>query len=94
MLPFTAHMYLKEIQAYENEWRFVALGQGITNYKSIFHYLSENKIFLPMSIELPIRFKRESNFKIKYDPESPIPPVTEIRKVLKDSKDFILKNFS
>ena len=93
-LPFTAHMHLKEIQTYGDEWRFVAIGQGITDYKDIFQYLSENKIFLPMSIELPIRFKRRSDFKIEYDPENPVPLIDEIRKVLKNSKAFILKNFS
>ena len=47
-----------------------------------------------MSIELPIRFNRGSDFKIKYDPENNIPPLSEIRRVLKDSKDFILKSFA
>jgi len=93
-LPFTAHMHLKEIQAHGKEWRFVAIGQGITDYESIFYYLSQNKILLPMSIELPIRFKRGSDFKIKYDPKSQIPSIAEIRKVLKDSRDFISKKLS
>lgn len=89
-LPFIGHLHLKEIGHCGKEWCFVSIGQGITNYSNIFHYLAENKVFLPMSIELPIRFKRGIDFELKYNPNSDIPPLSVIRKVLLESREFIL----
>ena len=57
-------------------------------------YLMENEIYLPMSIELPLHFTRGSDFKIKYDPDNEPPSLSEINKVLRDSKDYILENLS
>ena len=45
----------------------------------------------PMGIEIPFRFRRGSDFKIKYDPAAATPSLSEIRKALRASKDFIVK---
>lgn len=91
-LPFCAHLHLKEMRHDGMQWHFVPIGEGITDYKSVFNYLAKQEMDLPMSIELPLRFYRGSDFKIQCDPDSKPPPLSEIREVLQESKEFILLN--
>jgi sugar phosphate isomerase/epimerase len=92
-LPFSAHLHLKDMRYDGMYWNFVSIGEGITDYKSVFDYLAKHEMDLPMSIELPLRFYRRSDFKIQYNLNSKPPPLSEIHKVLQKSKEFILGNF-
>lgn len=92
-LQFSAHLHLKEMRRDGERWQFVSVGKGITDYKSVFRYLAEHEVNLPMSIELPLRFYRGSDFKIQYTPHNKPPPLSEIHKVLQESKEFVLGNF-
>jgi sugar phosphate isomerase/epimerase len=91
-LPFAAHLHLKEMRPDGKSWRFVAIGDGITDYRSIFSYLAKRKIDRPMSIELPLRFYRGSDFRIRYDPAGKPPSLSEIRRILEKSKNWVLEN--
>jgi sugar phosphate isomerase/epimerase len=91
-LPYCAHLHLKEMRPDGTRWRFVSIGGGITDYGSIFGHLMEHEIDLPMSIELPLRFYRRSDFKIHYDPAVGPPPLSSICGILRESKDFIQAN--
>lgn len=91
-LPYCAHLHLKEMRPDGKRWRFVSIGGGITDYGSIFGCLAERQIDLPMSIELPLRFFRGPDFKIRYNPEVEPPPLSSICAVLRESKDWILAN--
>jgi sugar phosphate isomerase/epimerase len=91
-LPFAAHLHLKEMRPDGEQWRFVAIGEGITDYQSVFSYLAEQEIDLPMSIELPLRFYRGSDFKMRYDSARKPPSLAKIRRVLRESKHCVLEN--
>jgi sugar phosphate isomerase/epimerase len=88
-LPYCAHLHLKEMRPDGKRWKFVSIGGGITDYRSIFLHLVEHQIDLPMSIELPLRFFRGSDFKIRYDPAVEPPLLSSVFGVLRESKDFI-----
>lgn len=88
-LPYVAHFHLKEIAPKGSGWAFVGIGKGVTDYGTILHELAQESNLSPMSIELPLRFERGADFVIFRDLNSPVPELSEIRKVLKDSLDFI-----
>jgi len=89
-LSYAAHFHLKEIAPKGSSgWAFVEIGKGVTDYKTILHDLAQEPNLPPMSIELPLRFERGADFVIFRNPASRAPELSEIRKVLKDSLDFI-----
>jgi sugar phosphate isomerase/epimerase len=59
-LPFSAHFHLKEIKPAGAEWAFVEIGKGVTDYGGILKALAQEEPIPPMSIELPLRFKRNT----------------------------------
>jgi sugar phosphate isomerase/epimerase len=85
-LPFSVHWHLKEMVPIEDRWEFVAIGQGITDYRSIFE---KTEKIPPMSIELPLRFHRGADYKIARHPGSEPVPLVKIREVLSASRSFI-----
>ncbi len=88
-LPFSAHFHLKEIKPAGPEWSFVEIGKGVTDYGAILKTLGQQERIHPMSIELPLRFKRDSEYQIRLDPGAAAVPLPEIRNVLKGSLGYI-----
>jgi len=88
-LPFSAHFHLKEIKPAGAEWAFVEIGRGVTDYGAILKALAQEEWIPPMSIELPLRFKRDAEYQIRLDPGAAAVPLAEIRNVLRGSLDYI-----
>lgn len=88
-LPFSAHFHFKEIKPAGTEWAFVEVGKGVTDYGAILKALAQEKWIPPMSIELPLRFKRDAEYQIRLDPGAAAVPLAEIRNVLRGSLDYI-----
>ena len=88
-LPFSAHFHLKEIKPAGAEWAFVEIGMGVTDYGTILKALAQEEPIPPMSIELPLRFKRDAEYQIRLEPGAAAVPLAEIRNVLKGSLDYI-----
>jgi sugar phosphate isomerase/epimerase len=87
-LPFTAHWHLKEMRSVNDEWEFVAIGHGITDYNYIFENTKSENL-PPMSIELPLRFYRGADYKITRDPQTDPVSLEKILQVLDSSKKFV-----
>lgn len=93
-LPYAAHFHLKEIQSQKVGWAFVEIGKGVTDYSKIFHDLAQETNTPPMSIELPLRFERNSDFTIFRDPDLPPPELGKIQSILQGSLEFIRRELA
>jgi sugar phosphate isomerase/epimerase len=87
--PYVAHVHLKDMRPRGTEWVFTPIGSGITGYRDIFRLILEHALRVPMSIELPLRFKRGDDFKIMLDRRVKPCSHRTIRQILKASKDFV-----
>lgn len=88
-LPFTAHLHLKDVRAFEEGWCFTEIGKGSVDYAEIFRRLAAEKQKLPMSLEIPLRFTRAKDASPRRAP-SPV-PLERIRGVLKESLRYVKK---
>ena len=91
-LPATAHFHLKDMVREQDHWRFVAIGRGLTDYGRILSTIRRRP--LPMSLELPLRFWRDADFWIRFDPDSEPPGLERIRQALASSRDFVLRGLA
>jgi hypothetical protein len=82
------HLHLKNVRLCEGAWPVCDLEAGIINYRRLlqqFPALSS----IPMSVELPIRFGYDAEFRFGLRENLPIPSLDSIRKTLKDSMDYL-----
>lgn len=86
-LPFAAHLHLKDMKPREGGWAFSQIGEGVINYRPILEYLSRTGQDLPMSIELPLKLRRDEAFDLQEEPSTLDLP--EIRRILEGSLEFI-----
>jgi sugar phosphate isomerase/epimerase len=89
VLPSVAHLHLKEIAKDRDGWKFVAIGQGVTDYDQILRTISARRSVPPLSIELPLRHRRRSDFAIALDRDQPPVPLETINDVLRRSVLFV-----
>jgi sugar phosphate isomerase/epimerase len=87
--PYVAHVHLKDMRPLGTGWVFTPIGSGSTGYREIFTSILEQEFHAPMSIELPLRFKRAGDFKIMLDRRVKPCPLRTIRQILRASKDFV-----
>lgn len=87
--PFVAHMHLKDMLLHGQDWLFVPIGTGITGYHAIFRSLLRQEHLAPMSIELPLRFKRGADFKMRSDQSGDPPQLERICRMIQDSKQYV-----
>jgi sugar phosphate isomerase/epimerase len=88
VLPYVNHLHLKNVRLCEGAWPVCDLEAGIINYRRLlqqFPALSS----IPMSVELPIRFGYDAEFRFGLRENLPIPSLDSIRKTLKDSMDYL-----
>ena len=88
-LPFVSHIHLKDMRPRGTEWEFVPIGSGITDYRNIFKLILTQKVRVPMSIELPLHFKRGADYRIQYDDN--VRPLSQqkICEIIQSSREFI-----
>ena len=86
-LPFTAHLHLKDVKAFEKGWFFTEIGKGAINYPEIFRRLAAEKKGLPMSLEIPLRFTRTKDAS-PCRSVTPV-PLEKIREILRGSLRYV-----
>jgi sugar phosphate isomerase/epimerase len=82
------HLHLKNVKKQGDRWAVCGLGEGIIDYKALFHSYPA-LLELPMSIELPVRFGYDPEFRFVM-PEPALPPLETIRGLLQDSIGYLL----
>lgn len=84
-LPYCFHMHIKDVIRQNNQWHFTAIGQGMLDYSLL---LKEMKHYpdLPISIELPLHFYRNSDGK-PWPKQAPSEDA--IKDLLKSALDYV-----
>ncbi len=88
VLPYVGHLHLKNVKSWEGVWSICSLDAGIIDYRGLFRRLPALSS-IPMTIELPIRFGYDAEFHFGLCRNLPIPSLDSIRKILKDSMDYL-----
>lgn len=57
-LPLAAHAHLKDVAEDGPDWRFVALGDGLVNWRAARAAIARLAPGLPVAVELPLRLRR------------------------------------
>lgn len=57
-LPFAAHAHLKDVATHGPDWRFVALGDGLVDWRAARAAMARLAPGLPVAVELPLRLSR------------------------------------
>jgi sugar phosphate isomerase/epimerase len=91
-LPYAAHLHFKETCRAGPEWAFVEIGGGLIDYSSILRALAAGDRIPPLSLELPLRFVRDSEYRIRLRPDTPPVPLELIRDAVKRSLQYIRKH--
>jgi len=83
------HLHIKDIKLENNKWKIVPIGKGMVDYEKIFYLIEKNKLFIPASIELPLRLggKKEEGLK----KINPVLSLAKVNSVIKQSLDYIRK---
>lgn len=92
VLPYVAHLHLKDVHSTPEGWTFTSIGDGSINYKNILRRLSQLGSAAPVGIELPLRLKRPG----RQDPfRAPDPlPLSAIRTAVMRSLSFVESQLS
>lgn len=59
----TIHYHIKDVQSDENGWHFTAIGGGEIGYTEIFQDILKDEQQIPISLEIPLRLRRNSDAK-------------------------------
>lgn len=92
VLPYVAHLHLKDVLSTPDGWAFTSIGDGSIDYRRILKGLTQLGCTAPIGIELPLRLKRPG----RQDPfrnADPL-PLTEIRTAVMRSLDFVASQLS
>src|SRR5262249_22960707 len=57
-LPHCRHIHIKDVLSDSNGWRFVPIGQGSLDYRTIGSQIATNASDFAVGIELPLRLRR------------------------------------
>jgi sugar phosphate isomerase/epimerase len=88
VLPDVAHLHLKNVKPRDGGWAVCGLDEGILDYRRLFRqFPSLSRI--PMSIELPLRFGFDSQFRFALRETRATPSLDNIRTILKSSLDYL-----
>lgn len=83
VLPFIAHLHLKNVKSCDGAWPVCGAHEGIIDYPALFRRFPALRN-LPLSIEMPIRFGYDADFNFTLH-QKHAPPLESIRKILADS---------
>jgi sugar phosphate isomerase/epimerase len=87
VLPYCAHLHIKDARQNEDGWYFTEIGQGSIDYDSIFRDLATEYDSLPLSIEIPLRVTRAKDASPRRRPHPT--PLDHIRRTLRNSVDYV-----
>jgi sugar phosphate isomerase/epimerase len=89
-LPVSRHMHLKDVVRENQHWRYVAIGTGDIYYTLLLGKLKPRPE-IPLTLELPLRLKREFNQDPERDPA--LSPLSSIAEAIKSSWNCCAKAF-
>jgi sugar phosphate isomerase/epimerase len=83
----TAHYHIKDVASDETGWYFTPIGKGSIDYRKILKELAGRPEPAPISLEIPLRIRRESDASPR---RAPLPiDLKEIRQVMQRSVEFV-----
>lgn len=88
-LPYVGHLHLKNVKACEGGWAVCGLDEGVIDYEELFRRFPALS-HIPMSIELPIRFGYDADFKFGPRQTPAIPSLQDVAGILKSSLDDLV----
>jgi sugar phosphate isomerase/epimerase len=88
----TVHYHIKDVAKDGGGYHFTPIGQGLIDYRTILHDLADDTVQKPLSLEIPLRLRRD-------DAAQPIRSIDrivldEIESVLQQSLEFVLEVLS
>ena len=86
-LSVAAHLHVKDIAAFGQDWRFVPIGSGDVGYGPILAAVSAQAPDIPIALEIPLRLTRPERRGPVRGP-NPV-PLPDIRAVLTESLAFV-----
>jgi len=87
MLPYIAHIHLKDTIFERDRWHFTQIGKGIIDYRGIFKELRNSRKKIPMCVELPFTLEVEETGVTKKILASL--KIDQINKTIRDSISFV-----
>lgn len=81
------HYHVKDVLQDDNGWHFTEIGGGSIDYKTIMAEISAEAVVQPISLEIPLRLRRD----VKAQParDESIVALDHIEDILKKSIDFV-----
>jgi sugar phosphate isomerase/epimerase len=83
------HYHIKDVVADDKGWHFTPIGAGAIDYATILADIAQNEPTLPISLEIPLRLRRDK--KAQPSRSESVIPMAEIEAILKESIDFVRK---
>jgi sugar phosphate isomerase/epimerase len=83
------HYHIKDVKADDWGWHFTPIGAGAIDYASILADIAKNEPDTPVSLEIPLRLRRDT--KAQPSRLATTIPLTEVEAVLKESIAFVQK---
>ena len=89
VLPYVGHLHLKNVKPKRGGWIVCGLDEGMIDYGRLLRQFSALSR-IPMSIELPIRFGYDAQFRFGLRRAGDIPALDDIGRILKSSLDYLV----
>jgi sugar phosphate isomerase/epimerase len=89
VLPYVGHLHVKNVKSCEGGWAVCGLDEGVIDYEELFRRFPALS-HIPMSIELPIRFGYDADFKFGLRQTPAIPSLQDIAGILKSALDDLV----
>jgi sugar phosphate isomerase/epimerase len=83
------HYHVKDVVQDDRGWHFTPIGAGSIDYETILSDIAKNEPEIPVSLEIPLRLRRDKMAQPSRSEEKI--PLTEIESVLRQSIDFVKK---
>lgn len=83
----TIHYHVKDVQPDQDGWAFTPIGSGSIDYKTILQEISQRDTRRPVSLEIPVRLRRDKNAQPERTKERIALP--EIQDILSKSIAFV-----
>jgi sugar phosphate isomerase/epimerase len=93
VLPYVGHLHLKNVKPWEGGWAVCGLEEGVIDYVRLFQQFPALSR-LPMSIELPLRFGYDAEFRFGLRQDLATLSLSDIRRVLRNSLGYLVARAS
>jgi len=90
-IQYTIHLHLKDMIKERDGFYLTRIGGGMVNYGAILENIRVLKPDLPVSIELPLRFRWNLSYRFISDEITEPPSIDYINRVVSESLDYVQK---